>query len=149
MLINCPECQHRISDQAEACPKCGYRHERMVNCEECGKEIASSAKICPHCGYPRETGGNSIPIPPSPYPAPMGESKQVVYIATKKSRSLAAFLALVLGGLGIHKFYLNKPGWGLLYLMFCWTFIPAIIGFLEALFYIFMTDGEFQAKYSS
>lgn len=30
-----------------------------------------------------------------------------------KSRILAAVLAIFLGGLGIHKFYMGKIGWGL------------------------------------
>lgn len=41
--------------------------------------------------------------------------------------------ALFLGGLGVHKFYANKIGSGLLYLIFFWTAIPAIIGFIEAI----------------
>ena len=42
-------------------------------------------------------------------------------------------LAFFLGGLGIHKFYAGKSGSGFLYLIFCWTFIPAIIAFFEAI----------------
>ena len=41
--------------------------------------------------------------------------------------------ALLLGGLGIHKFYSGKIGMGILYLVFCWTFIPAIVAFIEAI----------------
>lgn len=43
------------------------------------------------------------------------------------------FLALFLGGLGAHKFYANRIGAGLLYLIFSWTFVPMIIAALEAL----------------
>lgn len=42
-------------------------------------------------------------------------------------------LAFFLGGLGVHKFYAGKSGSGFLYLIFCWTFIPAIIAFFEAI----------------
>lgn len=35
-----------------------------------------------------------------------------------KSRLLAAVLAIFLGGLGIHKFYMGKVGWGIAYLLF-------------------------------
>ena len=45
-----------------------------------------------------------------------------------KSKLAAALFALFLGGFGIHKFYLGRIGWGILYLLFCWTFIPAILG---------------------
>ncbi|MDK2980371.1 MAG: hypothetical protein PWQ55_718 [Chloroflexota bacterium] len=54
------------------------------------------------------------------------------YQNVKKNPTTAVLLALFLGGLGIHKFYLNKPGLGILYLLFCWSTIPAIISFFEA-----------------
>ncbi len=40
-------------------------------------------------------------------------------------------LAFLLGGLGIHKFYAGKIGSGILYLIFCWTFIPGFIALIE------------------
>jgi hypothetical protein len=43
-----------------------------------------------------------------------------------KSKGLAGLLALFLGGFGIHKFYLGRTGMGILYLLLCWTFVPAI-----------------------
>lgn len=46
---------------------------------------------------------------------------------------LAGVLALVVGGLGIHKFYLGKTKQGILFLLFFWTGIPAIIGFIEGI----------------
>jgi TM2 domain-containing membrane protein YozV len=33
-----------------------------------------------------------------------------VIVTAPKSRSLAVLLALLLGGIGLHKFYLNSPG---------------------------------------
>lgn len=54
------------------------------------------------------------------------------YNSQKKSPTTAVLLALFLGGLGIHKFYLGKAGMGILYLLFCWTYIPAVIAFFEA-----------------
>lgn len=40
-------------------------------------------------------------------------------------------LAFFLGGIGVHKFYAGKIGTGILYILFCWTFIPSIIAFIE------------------
>lgn len=42
-------------------------------------------------------------------------------------------LAFFLGGIGAHKFYAGKILPGVLYLLFCWTFIPGIIAFIEFL----------------
>lgn len=58
-----------------------------------------------------------------------------------KDKTTAFILAWFLGGLGVHKFYLNQSGMGLLYLLFCWTFIPAFIAFFEGIVYL-MTDQQ-------
>lgn len=52
--------------------------------------------------------------------------------ARRKDATTGVLLALFLGGLGVHHFYMGKVGLGVVYLVFCWTFIPAIIGFIEA-----------------
>jgi hypothetical protein len=36
---------------------------------------------------------------------------------------------------------------GVLYLLFCWTFIPAVVGFIEGILYLTMSDEAFWAKY--
>jgi TM2 domain-containing membrane protein YozV len=65
-----------------------------------------------------------------------------------KSKIVAGLLALFLGGLGIHKFYLGRGGAGILYLLFFWTFIPAVIAFFDAIFLFLMDDEVFNAKYN-
>ncbi len=61
-----------------------------------------------------------------------------------RSRITAAVLALFLGGLGFHKFYIGRSGAGLLYLLFFWTLIPMVVGFLEGISYIsYRSDEEF------
>jgi TM2 domain-containing membrane protein YozV len=57
----------------------------------------------------------------------------------KKSQGMATALALLLGSIGAHKFYLEKAGQGLLYFLFSWTFIPALIGFFEGINYALMS----------
>lgn len=65
-----------------------------------------------------------------------------------KNRTTAIILALLLGGLGIHRFYLGKPLIGLLYLLFCWTFIPMVIGWVDAIAFGVMAEEKFNAKYN-
>src|SRR3989338_8907108 len=62
-------------------------------------------------------------------------------------RITAGVLAIVLGGLGVHKFYLGETGTGILYLCFSWTMIPSIIGFIEGIIYLTKTDDEFYRRY--
>lgn len=64
-----------------------------------------------------------------------------------KSKVVAAILAFFLGGFGVHKFYLNQSGMGLMYLLFCWTGIPMVIAFFEGIIYLVTDDQEFQRKY--
>jgi TM2 domain-containing membrane protein YozV len=65
-----------------------------------------------------------------------------------KNRTTAALLAFFLGGIGGHKFYLGRAVQGLLYLFFCWTFIPAVIAFIEAIVLLTMSDADFNLKYN-
>jgi TM2 domain-containing membrane protein YozV len=107
----------------------------LINCGECGKQISDQAAACPHCGAP-VTGRYQPATTP-------------VVVKIPKSRSTAVALAILLGGLGIHKFYLNQPRSGFWYAIFCWTFIPAIIGFFEGIKYLRMSDLEFQKRYDN
>jgi len=66
-----------------------------------------------------------------------------------KDKTTAAVLAFFLGGIGVHKFYLNKTTAGIIYLIFCWTLIPAIIAFVEFIMIITMNQHSFDEKYNS
>ncbi|MFP5468572.1 MAG: NINE protein [Alphaproteobacteria bacterium] len=93
-------------------------------CVGCGQQLHASAPTCPKCGA--RQGGAAL---------------------GNKSRTTAILLAFFLGGLGAHKFYLGRTGAGALYLLFFWTFIPAIIAFVEFIIYITMSDEAFAEKY--
>jgi TM2 domain-containing membrane protein YozV len=49
----------------------------------------------------------------------------------RKSRTAGLVLTLFLGGIGAHRFYLGETLLGILYLLFFWTFVPAIVAFVE------------------
>ena len=66
-----------------------------------------------------------------------------------KNKFVAFLLAFFLGGFGAHKFYLGKPMWGIVYLVFCWTYVPSIIAFIEGVLYLCSSDEDFQTKYGN
>ncbi|QOY35308.1 TerB N-terminal domain-containing protein [Anaerobacillus isosaccharinicus] len=52
----------------------------------------------------------------------------------KKSKTVGYLLAFFLGGIGGHLFYYKKYIRGLIYLIFCWTYIPIFLGWIDMLF---------------
>lgn len=102
-------------------------------CSDCGETIKAKAEICPKCGVRQSAVPGSLTAT-----APNGKSKVA-----------AALLAFFLGGFGVHKFYLGQVGLGILYLVFFWTFIPAIIAFIEFIILLTMSDETFNQKYGN
>ncbi len=63
-----------------------------------------------------------------------GEASPTVVVSGKVvNKTVYCVLALLLGGIGVHKFYAGKIGMGICYLLFCWTCIPAIIALVEGI----------------
>ena len=110
-----------------------------------------------HIDFHRQlsAGGVEFPIPqPAPttttLPSPsadqvtalvmqkLPQEKQMLFLmqynGVKKNPTTAVLLAVFLGGLGVHRFYMGDVGWGVLYLLFSWTWIPLIVALLEAFF---------------
>lgn len=61
---------------------------------------------------------------------------------TAVNKVVYALLAILLGAFGIHKFYAGKPTSGVLYLIFCWTFIPGLISLIEGIMAIAAKEDE-------
>jgi TM2 domain-containing membrane protein YozV len=117
-------------------------------CEKCGKEIGE-ATVCPHCqaeeatAKPMKTEATRGAAPNrAGYQAPAFTQSQPMYGQTQTvvppgkaavRKTTYALLAIFLGGVGVHKFYAKKTGLGIVYLIFCWTFIPAIVALIEGI----------------
>ncbi|CAH1001536.1 hypothetical protein LEM8419_02439 [Neolewinella maritima] len=65
-----------------------------------------------------------------------------------KDKTTAGILALIFGGLGVHRFYLGQVGRGLLYLFFIWTFIPTIISMIDGIIFLTQSEDKFDRKYN-
>jgi len=94
----------------------------MVFCRGCGKEIHNTASACPACGASQRTGRN-------------------------KSKVAAGLLAIFLGGLGIHRFYLGQ-WWGIFYLLLFWTWIPALVALVEGIVFLLSDQQKWDERYN-
>ena len=76
------------------------------------------------------------PTPPIGTPLPGAEKKLV-----------AGILAILLGGFGVHKFYLGYTKEGVIQLLLSLVCIGGILGIIEGIIYLTKTDAEFVATY--
>jgi TM2 domain-containing membrane protein YozV len=72
------------------------------------------------------------------YTANMNDQQRAWFYAeyerARKDEAIGFLLALFLGDFGIHHFYLRRNTAGIVYLIFFWTGIPAILGIIECFF---------------
>lgn len=130
-------------------------------CPQCGAPIDPTATECKFCGEKlavQQSAQQSQPQqvyvqqPQQPQVVIQQAAPQQVYVSginpswPIKSKIAAGILGIFLGGIGVHKFYLGKIGMGILYICFCWTGIPALVGFIEGIIYLCSNDENFQLK---
>jgi TM2 domain-containing membrane protein YozV len=77
------------------------------------------------------------PIDPI-YTANMNDQQRAWFYAeyerARKEEVVGVLLAVFLGCFGIHQFYLHRDTAGILYALFFWTGVPALLGLIEAFF---------------
>lgn len=103
----CKNCGKEIDAVADFCTACGVAKGKGENfCENCGTSIAPGAAVCLNCGC--------------------AASKPT----SEKSKILAGVLAILVGYLGIHNFYLGYTKKGIIqlvvYLGLAWTVVAPI-----------------------
>ena len=93
----CRNCGNAMDNNAAVCIKCGVPTGAGLRfCPNCGAETGPGAVVCTTCGF-----GLAAPVP-------TGE---------QKSKLVAGLLAIFLGGLGIHNFYLGENGKGIAHIL--------------------------------
>ena len=123
-MTQCANCYSEIKN-ANTCQKCGHRNSYLVSCEACAGQMSKNAAQCPTCAHP---------------------NRLLAYEGAVKSKILVGLLAIFLGTFGAHRFYMNEARMGLLYLIFCWTFIPTVVGIIEGLIYLLQSDERFKER---
>lgn len=120
-----------------------------IKCPSCGspnvEQVDTNKYQCPYCG---KTFSQEVAVPQQPQPAyqPQPQQPSAPLNTSGKNKTTAAILAILLGGLGVHHFYLGHTGKGILYILFCWTYIPSIVGLIEGIIYLTQSDEEFARK---
>ena len=112
-------------------------------CKNCGHEMAKDATSCPRCGtIVSSRSGNAMQDTRiQEYKNPQSKKR------TKYYHIIIGIVAIVLGSFGVHKYLMGRRFIWVLYFIFCWTFIPLIIGIVEGICYLACSEETFEKKY--
>ncbi|MCP4436993.1 MAG: TM2 domain-containing protein [Actinomycetia bacterium] len=139
----CSNCAQPMQPQAAICTSCGFARNAADNyCSVCATRTTPGQAVCLNCG--------SSLIGP----AAAGSAQ--------KDRTTAGILAILLGSLGVHKFYLGRTNAGVIlllvtlvsfccgfFLLFPWLLLAGtgVIGIVEGVIILGKSDAEFQEIY--
>ena len=143
----CSNCGQEFNDDARFCKTCGVASPMAATCPNCGETPDEGARFCNHCG---QSLPNAVDVPSasrgSQYP---------------KNNIAAGLLAIFLGVLGIHKFYMGYQKQGVILLvgfLISWPLVLvgigilgiiaiALIALIEGIIYLTKSEEEFHQIY--
>lgn len=107
------------------CKNCGYAMDpNAAICVQCGCNKGVGTNYCPTCGQPTVAGASVC--------ASCGSNLTVAPAGAAKSKLVAGLLGILLGGLGIHNFYLGNTKKGVIQLLLSLVGSLLIVGPLVA-----------------
>ncbi|WP_025821079.1 TM2 domain-containing protein [Shewanella marina] len=104
---------------------------KQISCPQCGQKIDLNLVACPQCHAAQ--GLDAL--------AGIDPDLRI------KNQRLAVWFSFLLGGLGIHRFYLGQYMKGSLYLLFSWTLVPTVLGWVDAVRTLKMSPFSFEQRY--
>ena len=144
-IHQCPQCGKQFSTQEKAmrvkCPYCGAETDAIYN-EQMPPQMNQQQQQQqygyqqPQYAYQPQSSGNIFDEGPS-----------------GKSRGLAGLLAILLGTLGIHYFYLGKTTGGIVFLLVAilscgfLAAVTAIVSLIQGIMMFTSTQEEFERKW--
>lgn len=129
-----------------------------VDCPYCAEKINAKAKKCKHCGEILDVTMRELEM--------LKSHKKDIYVTnnaassatsavtaptfsySRRTKSAAVLWCLFFGGVGAHKFYLGRTTSGIVYLLLCWTFLPAIASIFETFYLLVMSPEEFDRRFN-
>lgn len=141
----CGNCGSTVSPGAAVCLRCGFVPTALRNfCQNCGINVQPGQAVCTRCGFVIGGGGGGGQVG-----------------SGEKSKVAAGLLAIFLGGLGVHKFYLGYNTAGIILLAttligICLSivviglfivWIPGTIALIEGIIYLTKSDADFHNGY--
>ena len=135
-------------------------------CPECGKQYSTQEKVnrvkCPYCGAETNVSYSEQEQTQTNYQEQWRQFGNQASAAmddvfsngpSGKSRGVAGLLALFLGSLGLHYFYLNKPTAGIFFLLAtllsCGVLgvVTQVIALIQGVLFFTSTQQEFEQKW--
>ena len=131
-------------------------------CPECGKQYSTQEKVnrvkCPYCGAETNVAYADQEPQPSQWQQFGQQTARTVDDVfssgpSGRSRGIAGLLAILVGAIGVHYFYIGKTGAGVVFLLATLVscgllgVVTEIVSLIQGILFFTSTQEEFESKW--